>query len=149
MKSNNQHEGSATLGAERVRDHQIPAMRLVYKIATVFFVVFLVWLSASIGLANALGQTFPIYAVLVVLMMSFTQLNHIQADHLYDLSLRLKSCRSEMMDYLRQQMNLWRQLFFSSLLVNQNKSIFLFGRLPELPCLTQLPHLSLPLAFRS
>jgi len=82
-------------------------------------------------------------------MMAFTQLNHCMAEKLTDIAADIRQKLIEAIDNLRQQMSIWRQLFSSFLAVNPRPEISFFDRLSDLLGLTQLPLLSLPLAFRS
>jgi len=89
------------------------------------------------------------YVLPMSFIMAFTQLNYWMADNLTDFSAEIRKQLIEAIDNLRQQMSNWRQLINSLLAVNPRPEISFFDRLSDLLGLTQLPLLSLPLAFRS
>ena len=153
MKANElkQPEKNASKDVVQVKEHQVSAMQLVFM-ATVVVVLAFVASSLSDSLLAALDSfrlAFPVYAVIFGFLMAFMQLNHLFADQLSDYIARLQSHQSEVVDYLRQQMGLWRQLFSCFLAVNPRPKISFFDRLSDLLGLTQLPLLRAPLAFRS
>lgn len=153
MKANElkQPEKNASKDEVQVKKHQVFAMQFVF-IATVAVVLAFVASSrpdSLLAALNAFRQGFPVYAVIFGFLIAFMQLNHLLADELRAYINRLQSHQSEVVDYLRQQMGFWRQLFSSFLAVNPRPKISFFDRLSDLLSLTQLPLLSAPLAFRS
>lgn len=153
MKENKlkQPKKNASLDVVQAKTHQVSAMQFVF-IATVAVVLAFVASSrpdSLLAALNAFRQGFPVYAVIFGFLMAFMQLNHLLADQLSDYIARLQSQQSEVVDYVRQQMGFWHQLFSSFIAVNPRPKISFFDRLSDLLSLTQLPLLSSPLAFRS
>jgi hypothetical protein len=147
-----QQETNASIDVVQAKGHQVPEMQLAYVIVlAVVGMGFLVFVFSD-GLLPALDtvcQALPVYAVILGFLMVFMQLNHQLADQLSDYIARLQSHQSEVVDYLCQQMDFWRQLFSSFITINPRPEISFFDRLSDLLGLTQLPLLNAPNAFRS
>lgn len=120
-----QPKKNASKDEVQVKEHQVSAMQLVFM-ATV--AVVLVFVASSLpdsllAALNSFRQAFPVYAVIVGFLMAFMQLNRLLADQLSDYIARIKSHQSEVVDYVRQQMGFWHQLFSSFLAVNRRPEI--------------------------
>lgn len=146
-----QSKKNASKDEVQAKEHQVSAMQLVFMATVAVVLVFVASSLPDSLLAdlNSFRQAFPVYAVIFGFLIAFMQLNHLLADQLRDYIDRLQSHQSEVVDYLRQQMGFWRQLFSSFLSANPRPEISFFDRLSSLLGLTERPLLNAPLAFRS
>jgi len=129
--------------------HQRSMYKFLFIVLTLSFVVSVAALSPSHGFINAWRECFVVYGVLVAFLMILTELNHWFADQLNDYAVRMRNRLMEIIDYLRQQMSIWRQLVSCFIAVNPRPEISFFQRLSSLIGLAERPIPNATIAFRS